>query len=446
MFASMQGRYEEAERLVLQYVPTALRTQHPAWLAVMRMQFYDIRRGQSRLGELEQIFLENAEQAAGGPVPYLQAAIAYLYLETERPEQAREWFERLAANDFADVPRDASFLATLRLCVGLVRRPPDPRRAALLYEMLRPYAGRQIVSGTALLCTGSASRPLGQLATTMGNWEDAQRHFEDALAFDEKIGARPWLARTQYEYADMLRERGQPDDHENAQGLANQALAVFEELGMPKDVERALALKMELQGISSTDVVTSIDAVAAAVESEQPTFPPNTVAPDGTVTLLFTDIEGSTPLNERLGDQRWMALLREHNALVREQLQAHEAYEVKTEGDGFMVAFGSARKAVQCAIAIQRAFDKRNTDADEPMLVRIGLHTGEPVKENNDFYGTQVTQAARIGNEANGGEILVSALLKELTGAGGDISFSEERQVELKGLGEQRVFQVDWNN
>ena len=78
------------------------------------------------------------------------------------------------------------------------------------------------------------------------------------------------------------------------------------------------------------------------------------------------------------------------------------------------------------------------------MLVRIGLHTGEPVKENNDFYGTQVTQAARIANEANGGEILVSALLKELAEAGGDIDFGDGREVELKGLGKQRVFGVAW--
>ncbi len=212
---------------------------------------------------------------------------------------------------------------------------------------------------------------------------------------------------------------------------------------MPKEVERSLALKMELQGVPYSDIKTSIDAVAASVQSEQPDLRPH-AAPDGTVTLLFTDIEGSTPLNERLGDQRWMELLREHNALVREQIQSHEGYEVKTEGDGFMVAFGSARKGVQCAIAIQRAFAKRNDDADEPVLVRIGLHTGEPVKEDNDFYGTQVTQAARIGNEANGGEILVSALLKELTDAGGDIKFGKAREVELKDLGTQQVFGVAW--
>ncbi len=141
-----------------------------------------------------------------------------------------------------------------------------------------------------------------------------------------------------------------------------------------------------------------------------------------------------------------MELLREHNTLVREQIQTHEGYEVKTEGDGFMVAFGSARKAVQCAIGMQRSFANRNGGAEETVRVRIGLHTGEPVQENNDFYGTQVTQAARIGNEANGGEILVSALLRELTQAGGDIAFGEARDMDLKGLGQQQVFQVEWSS
>ncbi|MCH8066816.1 MAG: adenylate/guanylate cyclase domain-containing protein [Chloroflexi bacterium] len=241
----------------------------------------------------------------------------------------------------------------------------------------------------------------------------------------------------------MLHERDKPGDAEKAQTLVNKALATFEELGMAKYVERALALKMELQGIDYKSFNTSIEAVAATVQAEQPDLRSH-AAPDGTVTILFSDIEGHTAINERLGDQRWMELLREHNVLIREQIQSHDGYEVKTEGDGFMVAFGSARKAVQCAIAMQRAFAKRNDDADEPVLVRIGLHTGEPVKENNDFYGTQVTQAARIANEANGGEILVSALLKELTDASGDIDFGEGREVELKGLGTQHVFAISW--
>jgi class 3 adenylate cyclase len=278
----------------------------------------------------------------------------------------------------------------------------------------------------------------------MGHWEDAQRHFDEALAFDEKIGARPYLAGVQRWYADMLQEHGQPGDREKAQGLVNQALATFEELGMKKDVERALALKLRLQGVDRTSPYSSIGVVAAAVEAEQPDLRPH-AAPDGTVTLLFSDIEGSTAMTERLGDRRWLEVLRSHNGTVRECLQAHNGYEVKTEGDGFMLAFSSARRALQCAIAIQRAFAAHNETADEPIRVRIGLHTGEAIKEAEDFYGRHVVLASRIADQAQGGEILVSSLLKELTESAGDIQFGEGREMALKGLkGKQRIFGVEW--
>ncbi len=188
----------------------------------------------------------------------------------------------------------------------------------------------------------------------------------------------------------------------------------------------------------------SIDAVSVAVQTEQPDLRPH-AAPDGTVTLLFSDIEGSTPMNERLGDQRWMEVLREHNGVIREEVRSNQGFEVKTEGDGFMIAFQSARQALQCAIAIQRALAKRNDDADEPVRVRMGLHTGEPVKEADDFYGNHVNLAARIASQASGEEILASALLRELTESAGDIAFGDGREVELKGLsGTQRVFSVGW--
>jgi uncharacterized protein (TIGR02246 family) len=189
---------------------------------------------------------------------------------------------------------------------------------------------------------------------------------------------------------------------------------------------------------------TSIDTVASSVRSEQPDLRPH-AAPDGTVTLFFTDIEGSSVMTERLGDVRWLELLHAHNALVRKQVRSHGGYEVKSEGDGYMIAFGSARRALQCAIAMQRDFAEHNAQAKEPMLVRIGLHTGEAIKDADDFFGRHVILAARIADEARGGEILVSGLVKELTASGGDIAFGEGRDVELKGLsGSQRVFAVTW--
>jgi class 3 adenylate cyclase len=189
--------------------------------------------------------------------------------------------------------------------------------------------------------------------------------------------------------------------------------------------------------------VASLDRVAASVEAERPNLRA-AAAPDGTVTLLFSDIEGSTQLNERLGDTRWLELLRAHHRIVRGQVQAYGGFEVKVQGDGFMVAFPGARRAVQCARAIQDAIGAEfDGHPDGPVRVRIGLHTGEVLKDEVDFYGKNVVLAARIAEQARGGEILASAVVRELAESGGDIRFDDEREVHLKGLaGTFRVFRV----
>ncbi len=110
-----------------------------------------------------------------------------------------------------------------------------------------------------------------------------------------------------------------------------------------------------------------------------------------------------------------------------------------------MVAFGGARRAVQCAVAIQRAFLRHNESAEQSIRLRIGVHTGEAVREADDFFGRHVNLAARVGGEARGGEILVSSVVRELLRGVGDIRFAEEREVELKGLaGRHRVLTVAW--
>ena len=188
---------------------------------------------------------------------------------------------------------------------------------------------------------------------------------------------------------------------------------------------------------------TSVGDVASTVGSERPSLRRAT-APDGTVTVLFSDIEGSTELNERLGDVRWLELLRAHHAIVREQVHQHGGFEVKSQGDGFMIAFPSARRGVQCARAIQDAIDDRLGDhPDGPIRLRIGLHTGEAIREEADFYGKNIVFAARIADEARGGEILASSVVKQLTESAGDLSFENERELALDGLsGTHRVYNV----
>ena len=168
------------------------------------------------------------------------------------------------------------------------------------------------------------------------------------------------------------------------------------------------------------------------------------MAPDGTVTILFSDIESSAAANERLGDIRWLELLRDHHAIVREQVDAHGGYEVKTQGDGFMVAFGGAHRAIHCARAIQLAIDARlGHHRDGPLRVRIGLHTGDAITDEADFYGRNVVLAARITDHAAGGEIVASEVVKQLADSAGDVRFENERKLELNGLaGTHTVFSV----
>ena len=191
------------------------------------------------------------------------------------------------------------------------------------------------------------------------------------------------------------------------------------------------------------DSMSSVDDVASAVASERPSLRP-AAAPDGTVTILFSDIEGSTVLNERLGDVRWLELLRAHNRIIREHVQACGGFEVKSQGDGFMIAFPSARRAIQCARSIQDAMVRDLAGhPDGPIRVRIGLHTGEAIREESDFYGKNVVVAARIADEAQGGEILASSVVKQLTESAGDVGFEDAREVELAGLaGRHPVYKV----
>jgi class 3 adenylate cyclase len=187
---------------------------------------------------------------------------------------------------------------------------------------------------------------------------------------------------------------------------------------------------------------TSIDEVAESVAEERPPLH-HGAAPDGTTTVLFSDIEGFTAMNDRLGDRQAFEVLKSHNQIVRDQVDAFGGFEVKSQGDGFMVAFSSARQAVLCAIAIQKSLAAQG---GEPVRVRMGLHTGEAIKDADDFFGRNVIFAARIADQAEGGEILVSSLVKELTESGGEFEFENGREVALKGLsGTGKVYSVGWS-
>jgi len=167
-------------------------------------------------------------------------------------------------------------------------------------------------------------------------------------------------------------------------------------------------------------------------------------------TILFTDIVGHTEMMQRLGDERGREVLREHERITREVLKARGGTEVKTMGDGFMASFGSVTRAVECAVALQRAFETALTPLPSPVRgrgegrisIRIGLNAGEPIEEEGDLFGATVILASRIAGKAEGGEILCSDVVRGLCSGKGFL-FADRGEFVAKGFEEPvRVWAV----
>ncbi len=323
----------------------------------------------------------------------------------------------------------------------------DTKHAERAYELLLPYEGLVIIVARAAACNGSVDRVLGLLAKVMGRLDDAERHLRNAVEISTRMNDRPGMALSGVALAEVLLERDRDNDREAALDLLADVLGTAREMGARWIADRALEDRLEAQGLAGVDVTTSIDDMVSALEEEQPDMRAH-MAPDGTVAILFSDIEDSTVLTERLGDERWLQLLREHNAIFREQLDRHDGYEVKSQGDGFMLAFPDPCEALDCAIEVQRAFAERERDdSAEPLRIRMGLHTGEVISEEGDYFGKNVILAARIAAQALGGEILVSEELRQAasSGNGDGLRFDAGRELELKGLaGSHRVYRAEW--
>ncbi|OGO49894.1 MAG: hypothetical protein A2148_09385 [Chloroflexi bacterium RBG_16_68_14] len=158
-------------------------------------------------------------------------------------------------------------------------------------------------------------------------------------------------------------------------------------------------------------------------------------------------MESSTALTRRLGDAKAQELVRAHNTIVRNALKAHGGSEIKHTGDGIMASFPSASGALECAVQIQRAVAARGVGAHghAPLLqIHIGLNAGEPVAEEADLFGTAVQLARRICDQAGGGQILVSNVVRELA-AGKRFMFSDRGEFVPKGFDDAvRLYEVRW--
>ena len=167
---------------------------------------------------------------------------------------------------------------------------------------------------------------------------------------------------------------------------------------------------------------------------------------EATVTIMFTDIVGSTAITERLGDAQARELLRLHDEIVKQHANAQGGTVVKSTGDGTMLTFPSAGRGVACAAAVQRELAQRRREIPGlPLQVRVGLSVGEPVREEQDIFGMSVNLAARICAQAQGGQVLVSQIVRELAATTGEFAFREAGPFELKGIsGAQSLYEVLW--
>ena len=190
-------------------------------------------------------------------------------------------------------------------------------------------------------------------------------------------------------------------------------------------------------------VRSSIEDLAEWAEVERPDLA--RVTPDGRVVILFSDIEESTALNERIGDRAWVKLIGAHDKLVSDLVQRRSGHVVKSQGDGFMIAFARAEQAVRCGVDLQQALhDDAKRKRHEEIRVRIGIHMGRSVRRGDDLFGRNVAMAARVAAQAVGGQILVSQPVRDALSGCDDIRFDEGRDAELKGFsGSYRLFAVD---
>jgi tetratricopeptide (TPR) repeat protein len=239
MRAILQGRYDEGERIAREALDAGLRLRCDSAEGIFGMQMFTIRRDQGRLGELAAALSaftrERSTSATWRP------GLALMYSELGRVDEARSELEHLSRDDYAAIPRDVLWPTCLAYLVEVAAYLEDRQRATELYELLRPYDGHTLIVGSCVACLGASSHYLGMLALCTCRAGDALRHFEEALALNTRIGARPWLARTQFRLGTLLLERRSAGDRSRGRELLRSALATARELGMASLEQHAIA-------------------------------------------------------------------------------------------------------------------------------------------------------------------------------------------------------------
>ena len=224
MRALLDGRLDEADELAAEALAAGAPGESVTAFQYYAVQLLAIRREQGRIGELERAVRRQVESSPDRPA--WRAALGIVLLESGENEQAAEQLALLSANGFEDIPEDGDWMTTITLLSDISTGVGDASSAAILYELLTPFAGLNVVIGLAALCLGSAARFLGRLALTLGDEEAARAHLERALEANKRLNAPLWLAHTRLDYAQAL-GRGV-----RAQGMVDEAAEAAAGLGL----------------------------------------------------------------------------------------------------------------------------------------------------------------------------------------------------------------------
>jgi tetratricopeptide (TPR) repeat protein len=234
----LAGDLEEGERRIHAGFELGEATGQRDAAIFVAAHLFLVRFDQGRLGELEERLAERVAAAPG--LPTLRAYLALLLCELDRPDEALEHYELLAVENFTTVPRDPPWIIAMPQCAAVCAYLGDRTRAPVLFDLLVPYASQFVFTAGGSL--GAVAHYLAILATTSGDFDEAERRFTEATATHERIGAPTWMARTRLEWARMLLNRGRPGDAEQARELLGQTLTTARERGLANIERRAVQL------------------------------------------------------------------------------------------------------------------------------------------------------------------------------------------------------------
>jgi tetratricopeptide (TPR) repeat protein len=236
MLALLEGRLDDAEELIAKTLELGRWAE--GWTAAVshRLALFVLRRAQGRLAEIEETMERSVHEFS--VLLRFRCALAHTYAELGRESECRQAFGAVMSRDLRNEYVDAEWLVSMSLLADPCAFLADQNAAATLYGLLVPYE-RLYAHAPVEVSFGVMARVLGVLATTLGRFDDAERHFEVAIEIERKMRARPWVAHAQHDYGAMLLARGESG---RAEALLGGALATYRELGMETWAARVHAL------------------------------------------------------------------------------------------------------------------------------------------------------------------------------------------------------------